>query len=64
MFCPMCGKKLEIVSGDEDNYLNDIPVHYFCTGGCFDEDTPLLYHHPFHGINAASGDSWSLSWIK
>ena len=27
-------------------------------------DHMLWHHHPFHGINAPPGDSWSLSYIK
>lgn len=38
---------------------------YKCTGkGCFREDYPLYFHHPFQGIESAPGDSWSLSWVK
>lgn len=35
-----------------------------CSNGCFGIDYPLYFHHPFHGINSAPGDSWSLSWVK
>lgn len=34
-----------------------------CPKGCFQKDFPLYYHHP-NSIDAAPGDSWSLSWVK
>jgi len=57
---------------EQDEYLEKMNEYesckreeYKCTGrGCFKEDYPLYFHHPFQGIDAAPGDSWSLSWIK
>lgn len=37
---------------------------YKCLGGCFREDYPLYFHHPFRGIESEPGDSWSLSWVE
>lgn len=35
-----------------------------CPKGCFREDYPLYYHHPFRGLNSRPGDSWSISWVE
>jgi len=39
--------------------------HWCCENNdCVFSDLPLIKHHPYHGVDAKPGDSWSLSWIK
>lgn len=66
MYCPLCGSALlETKSSIKTRKENtNCREEYKCTKGCFQEDYPLYFHHPYRGTDSRPGDSWSLSWIK
>jgi hypothetical protein len=77
MYCPLCGTKLNLQEKKPPEIDFNLPPkdrqrqrqikdneEFWCPKGCFAKDFPLLYHHPFGGIDSAPGDSWSLSWVK
>lgn len=67
MHCPTCGTELIIHDPSEEDISNNIErCECTCPKGCFskEEGFPLIFHHPYNGVDSAPGDSWSLSWIK
>ena len=65
-FCPRCGNQL--------NYPDEFckkagEKEKNCNVKCDNEECCMFYdemtiHHPYNGVNADPGDSWSISWIK
>jgi len=67
MHCPTCGTELVIHDPSEKDKIKGIErCKCTCPKGCFSKEDgfPLIFHHPYNGVDSAPGDSWSLSWIK
>lgn len=73
MFCPRCGKKLEVVAKNNKEWgefcegyrAEDGTEWFLCSNkDCVFSSAPLVFFNSYHGWNHPAGDNWAIGYVK